>query len=67
MFDGQLLPPARCGICGLVSLLAEFVFEVMTNDVQDDGVCGNDAGTAADSNLIMMNDESPQILKFFRC
>lgn len=31
------------------------VFEVMTNDVQDDGVCGNDAGAAFDSNLIVMN------------
>lgn len=39
----------------LASLIAEFVFEVMTNDVQDDGVCGNDAGAAFDSNLIVMN------------
>lgn len=50
MFDGQSLPPVHCGICGLVSLLAEVVFEVMANDVQDDGVCGNDAGCGFKSN-----------------
>lgn len=38
----------------------------MTNDVQDDGVYGNDAGTAEDSNLIMTNDENPQIVRFFQ-
>lgn len=45
----------------LASLIAEFVFEVMTNDVQDDGVCGNDAGAALDSNLIIMNHKVSQI------
>lgn len=30
----------------------------MTNDARDDGVCGNDAGTAEESNLIMANHEN---------
>lgn len=38
----------------------------MTNDVQDDGVYGNDAGTAEDSNLIMTNDENPETVRFFQ-
>lgn len=51
----------------MVSLIAEFVFEVTTNDGQGDAVCGNHAGTAADSNLIMTNDKNPQIFLFSRC
>lgn len=43
------------------------VFEVMANDVQDDGVCGNDAGTSEDSALIVMTDENPKICKNVRC
>lgn len=50
----------------MASLIGEFVFEVMPNDVQDDGVCGNDAGTAMDSNLIMMNHKNPGRIRFFR-
>lgn len=36
----------------------------MTNDVQDDGVCGNDTGTAEDLNRIMMNHENRKIFQF---
>lgn len=41
-----------------------YVFEVMTNNVQDDGACGNYTGTPEDFNLIIMNDENPKIFRF---
>lgn len=43
------------------SLAAECVPEVVTNDVLDDGVGGNDAVAAEDWNLIMIINEDHHI------
>lgn len=47
-------------------LIAGFVIEVVSNNVRGDGVCGNDACAAVDTNIKVMKDQNAQILNILR-